>query len=275
MQNFCEKICYKNTGRNLLCAINCCRYKIIGFRGIFFQKYVREILCCFRIFRQIHFCKFRNFAKKFANCERTFSHFFRWKPYFKEKVDNRLFFLQIRLDTYYNGRKETWGRLRWKKGGWTPNGNFYSDLTLNWIGVGPSCPVHLKLKQAYNFCSHRHWRHSLTINTTSNPPPQSSLLKLLHLMILPMVLSYFQSASLRNHESFQAHVKHVSTPSRCHKHCFSLLGAFLKCLPAVIRAHLLRDDFSNSISLALKADKIYLSRVSLSSVFAVSNTFDE
>ena len=144
-------------------------------RNFFLQKYVREILCCFRIFRQIHFCKFRNFAKKFANCERTFSHFFskvfvRWKPYFKEKVDNRLFFLQIRLDTYYNGRKETWGRLRWKKGGWTPNGNFYSDLTLNWIGVGPSCPVHLKLKQAYNFCSHRHWRHSLTINTTSNPP---------------------------------------------------------------------------------------------------------
>jgi len=44
-----------------------------------------------------------------------------------------------------------------------------------------------------------------------------------------------------------------------HKPCFFLRGAFLKRLPADVRAHLLRDDFSDPISLALKADKIYKS----------------
>ena len=51
-----------------------------------------------------------------------------------------------------------------------------------------------------------------------------------------------------------------------HKPCFFLLGAFLKRLPADVRAHLLRDDFSDPISLALKADKIYQSRVASNTV---------
>jgi len=57
-----------------------------------------------------------------------------------------------------------------------------------------------------------------------------------------------------------------------HKPCFFLRGAFLKRLPADVRAHLLRDDFSDPISLALKADEIYQSRIaSASTVFSVSN----
>ncbi len=55
-----------------------------------------------------------------------------------------------------------------------------------------------------------------------------------------------------------------------HKPCFFLRGAFLKRLPADVRAHLLRDDFSDPISLALKADEIYKSRVSSSPVYVVS-----
>ena len=36
-----------------------------------------------------------------------------------------------------------------------------------------------------------------------------------------------------------------------HKPCFFLRGAFLKSLPADVRAHLIRDDFYDPISLAL------------------------
>ena len=57
-----------------------------------------------------------------------------------------------------------------------------------------------------------------------------------------------------------------------HKPCFFLRGAFLKRLPADVRAHLLRDDFSDPIALALKADEIYQSKVSSSTVFTVSST---
>ena len=57
-----------------------------------------------------------------------------------------------------------------------------------------------------------------------------------------------------------------------HEPCFFLKGAFLKRLPADIRAHLLRDDFSDPISFAFKADEIYQSRVSSSHVYAVSST---
>ena len=48
-----------------------------------------------------------------------------------------------------------------------------------------------------------------------------------------------------------------------HKPCLFLRGTFLKQLPADVRAHLLRDDFSNSISLNLKEDEIYQSRFPL------------
>ena len=57
-----------------------------------------------------------------------------------------------------------------------------------------------------------------------------------------------------------------------HKPCFFLRGAFLKRLPANVQAPILRDDFSDPISLALKADKIYQSRVSSCPVYAVSST---
>ena len=57
-----------------------------------------------------------------------------------------------------------------------------------------------------------------------------------------------------------------------HEPCFFLRGAFLKRLPADVRAHLLRDDFSDPISLALKADEIYQSRVASNPVYAVSST---
>ena len=56
-----------------------------------------------------------------------------------------------------------------------------------------------------------------------------------------------------------------------HKPCFFLRGAFLKRLPADVRAHLLRDDFSDPIALALKADEIYQSRVSSSTAYMVSS----
>ena len=56
-----------------------------------------------------------------------------------------------------------------------------------------------------------------------------------------------------------------------HKLCFFLWGAFLKRLPADVQTHLLRDDFSDPITLALKADKIYQSRVSSSPVYSVSS----
>ena len=61
----------------------------------------------------------------------------------------------------------------------------------------------------------------------------------------------------------------------CRKPCFFLQGAFLKRLLADVRAYLLRDDFSDPISLALKADKIYQSRVSSSPVYSVSSASDE
>ena len=60
-----------------------------------------------------------------------------------------------------------------------------------------------------------------------------------------------------------------------HEPCFFLKGAFLKRLPADIRAHLIRDDFSDPISFALKADEIYKSRVSSSQVYSVSSTPEE
>ena len=57
-----------------------------------------------------------------------------------------------------------------------------------------------------------------------------------------------------------------------HEPCFFLKGAFLKRLPTDIRAHLLRDDFSDPISFALKADELYQSRVFSSQVYSVSST---
>ena len=56
-----------------------------------------------------------------------------------------------------------------------------------------------------------------------------------------------------------------------HKPCFFLWGAFLKRLPANVRAHLLRDDFSDPISLALKADEFYRTRVSSNPVYGFSS----
>ena len=61
-----------------------------------------------------------------------------------------------------------------------------------------------------------------------------------------------------------------------HKPCFFLRGAFLKRLPADVRAHLVRDSISDPVALALKADEIYQSRTSSQPVFAVSDhTFPE
>ena len=60
-----------------------------------------------------------------------------------------------------------------------------------------------------------------------------------------------------------------------HEPCFFLKGAFLKRLPADVRAHLIRDDFSDPISFALKADEIYKSRVSASQVYSVSSSPEE
>ena len=57
-----------------------------------------------------------------------------------------------------------------------------------------------------------------------------------------------------------------------HEPCFFLKGAFLKRLPADIRAHLIRDDFSDPIAFALKADEIYQSRVASNPVYAVSSS---
>jgi len=57
-----------------------------------------------------------------------------------------------------------------------------------------------------------------------------------------------------------------------HEPCFFLKGAFLKRLPADIGAHLIRDDFSDPISFALKADEIYQSRVASNPVYAVSSS---
>ena len=51
----------------------------------------------------------------------------------------------------------------------------------------------------------------------------------------------------------------------CHKPCFFLCGAFLKCLPADIRAHLVHNKTSDPLSLTLGTDKIFQSRVYSSS----------
>ena len=47
-----------------------------------------------------------------------------------------------------------------------------------------------------------------------------------------------------------------------HQACFFLCGAFLKHLPPDVRAHLVHDRTSDSLSLALSANKIYQSQVS-------------
>ena len=47
--------------------------------------------------------------------------------------------------------------------------------------------------------------------------------------------------------------------------CFFLCGAFFKCHPSDIRAHLVHDSTSDPHSLALHADKIYQSRISSTS----------
>ena len=56
-----------------------------------------------------------------------------------------------------------------------------------------------------------------------------------------------------------------------HKSCFFLHGSFLKRLPTEVHDHLLREELPNPITLPLKVDKIYQSRVSSSLVFSVSN----
>ena len=53
-------------------------------------------------------------------------------------------------------------------------------------------------------------------------------------------------------------------PAR-HASCFFLQTAFLKCLPADIRAHLVQDRTSDPLTLTLHADKIFQSRVSSTS----------
>ena len=50
-----------------------------------------------------------------------------------------------------------------------------------------------------------------------------------------------------------------------HKPCFYFQAAFLKCLPSNVRAHLVHDRTSNSLTLALQADKIFQSCVSSAS----------
>ena len=46
-----------------------------------------------------------------------------------------------------------------------------------------------------------------------------------------------------------------------HSPCFFLQAAFLKCLPADVRAHLVHDRTSDPLTLALGADEIFQSRV--------------
>ena len=50
-----------------------------------------------------------------------------------------------------------------------------------------------------------------------------------------------------------------------HQACFFLRGAFLKRLPSDVRAHLVHDQTSDPLSLALHANVIYQSRVSSAS----------
>ena len=58
-----------------------------------------------------------------------------------------------------------------------------------------------------------------------------------------------------------------------HQACFFLQGAFLKCLPSDVRAHLVYDSTSDPLALALCANKIYQSQISsTSSVNLVSSS---
>ena len=56
---------------------------------------------------------------------------------------------------------------------------------------------------------------------------------------------------------------------------FILRGLFLWCLPIDVRSHLLREKVSDPRALALKADELYQSRVSPSSVNLLADDFDE
>ena len=61
-----------------------------------------------------------------------------------------------------------------------------------------------------------------------------------------------------------------------HQACFFLHGAFLKRLQPDVRAHLVHDRTSDSLSLALRANQIYQSQVSsTSAVNHVSSTPDD
>ena len=56
---------------------------------------------------------------------------------------------------------------------------------------------------------------------------------------------------------------------------FILRGLFLRCLPIDVRSHLLREKVSDPRALALKADELYQSRVSSSSVNLLSKVLDK
>ena len=70
--------------------------------------------------------------------------------------------------------------------------------------------------------------------------------------------------------------KMLALLSADHQPCFFLHGAFLKHLQPDVRAHLVHDRTSDSLSLALHTDKIYQSRVSSASALNyVSSNPDE
>jgi len=91
MQNFCEKI----------------QKFAIKIRGESF--YAQLIVADTKLFI---FSNFEILQKSLQTANEHFRIFFAGNRTLKEKLIIDYIFLQIRLDTYYNGRKETWGRLR-------------------------------------------------------------------------------------------------------------------------------------------------------------------
>ena len=90
-------------------------------------------------------------------------------------------------------------------------------------------------------------------------------------MIINILKLWFPFLSLGTKESSHLMNRMLALLPDDYKPDFILRGLFLQCLPIDVWSHLLRKQVSDPHTLALKADKLYQSRVSPSSVSVLSN----
>ena len=86
--------------------------KLLVFAEFFFKSMFARFCVVFVFFAKFIFANFEILRKSLRTANEHFRIFFAGNRTLKEKLMIDYIFLQIRLDTYYNGRKETWGRLR-------------------------------------------------------------------------------------------------------------------------------------------------------------------